>query len=134
MSPTASTTIADRIAADWTALWNGDFALAPNLCTPDFRIRFASVSNDGTHPADTARGPEQFVAYLRDFRAARPGMRFALDGAATGSLNATGTGTFAARWCVDAPGGPSGIDMFAIVDGKIAEVWSVTGQRRFPTS
>ncbi|MBL1078883.1 nuclear transport factor 2 family protein [Nocardia sp. 2] len=136
-TPTGSPSpTADQLAIRWTELWNGAYHLARELCTPDFRIRFAAngTAGDNTHPGDSLRGPAHFVDFLHDFHATHPGIRFALDGTAAGEVTPAGTGFFAARWYVDTPEGPSGIDMFDIRDGKIAEVWSVTGTRRFPTA
>lgn len=133
-TPVTDTT-ADLIAARWTDLWNGNFALARELCAPDFRIAFAGAGDaDGTHRGDAVIGPDAFVAFLHEFHAARPGVRFGIEGSAVGANPAVGHGSSACRWYAQFPDGKtvSGIDMFDTADGALVQVWSVTGSRRFP--
>ncbi|MGD3105472.1 nuclear transport factor 2 family protein [Streptomyces sp. YGL11-2] len=117
----------------WTAIWNGELALASRILAPAFRIRFGGAA---TADADAFRGPDDIAAYIGAFRDRfpAPGLRYAVDGA---PVVDTGTGCAVARWTVDVPDAEgavvtkSGIDMFAIDGGRIAEVWSITGARRF---
>ncbi|WP_431971709.1 hypothetical protein [Nocardia sp. bgisy134] len=121
---------ADQLAQRWTEFWNGARELAPNLLSPDFRIRFASPTRELT---DALRGPVEVAAFIGEFRAARPGLRFTMDGGAAGDVDAAGSGTFALRWRSHQPGQPdhSGIDMFEATAGKLTRVWSVTGTSMF---
>lgn len=135
MTATTSEIItADQLATQWTALWNGSYELAETLCATDFRISFGATGEDGVHSGDAVRGPAQFVEFLRAFRDSLPGVWFGLDGGSAGTVDANGTGLFAARWYVNLPNGEShsGIDMLEAVDAKLTHVWSVTGERRFP--
>ncbi|MFG2118257.1 nuclear transport factor 2 family protein [Streptomyces sp. NPDC048710] len=124
LTPTTGSTLFER----WTALWNGDFSDPEAFLAPDFRIRFG---NDPENAAtDEIHGPAGIVAFISDFRTERPGLRYAVEGTplVDGAL-----GQVASRWYVTGPGGvhKSGIDLFEVVDGRIATVWSVTGLRRF---
>ncbi|MGW4563391.1 nuclear transport factor 2 family protein [Streptomyces sp. NPDC004561] len=112
----------------WTALWNGDFGDPEAFLAPGFRIRFGNdpqnAATDGIH------GPDGIVGYIRAFREKHPGLRYTVDGT---PLVDGPPGRVACCWYVTAPGGvrKSGIDLFEVVDGRIATVWSVTGLRRF---
>ncbi|MFG2296481.1 nuclear transport factor 2 family protein [Streptomyces sp. NPDC048603] len=116
----------------WTRLWNGDLALAPDLIAPGFRLRFGN-SVPGTGPDATLDRPD-LTAFIRAHRQERPGLTYAVDG--TPVVDRT-RAEVAARWTAtytDGSGGPvtkSGIDLLAIADGRIAAVWSLTGDRRF---
>ncbi|GAA1921469.1 nuclear transport factor 2 family protein [Streptantibioticus ferralitis] len=117
----------------WTAIWNGELTLAARTLTPGFRIHFGGVSSADT---DAFRGPAQLAAYIGEFRDRypAPGLRYAVDGA---PVVDPVTGYVVARWTVDVPDTAgatttkSGIDMLAVAGDRIAEVWSVTGARRF---
>jgi SnoaL-like domain len=113
------------LAQSWTDLWNGDLDLAAALVTDDFRVHFGTSADPS--PGDAIRGPEQLAAYIGGFRAQRPGLRYQLD--APPIADATG---FAIRWSAQRPGvDVSGIDMVRVSAGRIAEVWSLSGGRRF---
>ncbi|WP_354642577.1 nuclear transport factor 2 family protein [Kitasatospora camelliae] len=111
----------------WTALWNGELQLAADLVTEDCTVRFGAAVPGG----DGLRGPAELARFIADFRALRPGLRYRLDGPAITD------GTEAAiRWSARSGTGTpkSGIDVLRLTpDGRIAEVWSVTGERTFPT-
>ncbi|MFE0517017.1 nuclear transport factor 2 family protein [Streptomyces sp. NPDC058964] len=112
----------------WTALWNGDFSDPEEFLAPGFRIRFGNdpenAETDGIH------GPDGIVEFISAFRAAGPGQHYAVDGT---PLVDGDSGRVACRWYVTRADGlqKSGIDLFEVVDGRIATVWSVTGLRRF---
>ncbi|MFF7751148.1 nuclear transport factor 2 family protein [Streptomyces sp. NPDC007971] len=124
LAPATGIALFDR----WTALWNGDFGDPEAFLAPGFFIRFG---NDPQNAAtDEIHGPAGIVSYVSDFRARRPGLRYAVEGTpmVDGAL-----GQVASRWNVTLPDGvaKSGIDLLEVVDGRIATVWSVTGLRRF---
>jgi hypothetical protein len=138
---TTDLTEAERLGLDlwqrWTALWNGDLALADQLLSPGFRIHFGNAVSVDT---DTLRGPADLVAFIAQHRAQLPGVRYEPDGppiVAFEVVTGVPAGRFAARWTVrrtDGTGRPvrkSGIDMLAVTDGRITGVWSVTGDRLF---
>jgi hypothetical protein len=127
MTTTTPATTAAALAEAWTAFWNGELDRAETLLTPDFRIRFGG-DRPGDHAGDAVVGPGAMAGFVRDFRAERPDVRFAVDAPPV----ADGAG-FAVRWSASRPGvDVSGIDVVRLDGGRIAEVWSLTGGRRFP--
>ncbi|MEU9179933.1 nuclear transport factor 2 family protein [Streptomyces sp. NPDC048550] len=116
----------------WTRLWNGDLALAEELIAPDFRLRFANTA-PGTGPDATLERPD-LTAFIGAHRQERLGLTYAVDGP---PVVDGARAEVAARWTAtytDGSGDPvtkSGIDLLAIADGRIAAVWSLTGDRRF---
>lgn len=121
-----------RLVEGWTALWNGDVALAEQILAPDFRLHFAD-DFDGTGSAKTF-GQDELTAFIAANSQALTGLTFAADAA---PLVDAERGEMACRWIEShAVGGgeavvKSGIDMFAVRDGRISAVWSLTGNRRF---
>ncbi|WP_328972505.1 nuclear transport factor 2 family protein [Streptomyces sp. NBC_00239] len=116
----------------WTRLWNSDLALADGLIAPEFRLRFAN-SVPGTGSGATLDRPN-LTAFIRAHRQEHPGLMYAVDGP---PVVDGARAEVAARWTAtytDGAGHPvtkSGIDLLAITDGRIAAVWSLTGDRRF---
>ena len=117
---------AERLCVDlwqrWTALWNGDLALAGQLLSPGFRIHFADT--------DAFQGPGDLVGFIAAHR-----VRYESDGppiVALELVDGVPTGRLAARWTVrriDDTGRlirKSGIDVLAVTGGRITGVWSVT--------
>ncbi|WP_028046002.1 nuclear transport factor 2 family protein [Cellulomonas sp. URHE0023] len=121
------------LATQWTAFWNGDLALADEILAPDFRIEFgaAAVEPDPT----LITSPGEMAEFVEAFRARRGDLRFALQSAALVEQSGDSPSGVAFTWTVERPGSPvrSGIDLCGLVDGKIARVWSVTGERAFPS-
>ncbi len=124
-----------QLAEGWIAFWNGDTDLAATILSSDFRIHLA-----GTHAIDIAaddrRGPGDMADTIRTFRTGRPQARFELDGSVIADgqeVCGTAAASFATvRWSMSGPGlDVSGIDVLCLVENHIAEVWSVTGQRRY---
>ncbi|WP_051833626.1 nuclear transport factor 2 family protein [Streptomyces katrae] len=116
----------------WTRLWNGDLALAEALIAPAFRLRFANTV-PGTGP-DVTLGRPDLTAFVGSHREERPGLTYAVDGP---PVVDGARAEVAARWTATYTDGSgdrvtkSGIDVLAIADGRIAAVWSLTGDRRF---
>jgi len=121
-------TAAVDLATKWTALWNGDLALADEILAPDFRIEFGAVVADPDPTLIT--DPAGMAGFIGTWRERRGALSFALQGTPL----ADGDDGVAFVWSVDLPGIPrrSGIDLCRLVDGRIARVWSVTGDRAFP--
>ncbi|MEV7618176.1 nuclear transport factor 2 family protein [Streptomyces sp. NPDC089799] len=96
------------------------------------RLRFGNTV-PGTGP-DAALGRPDLSAFIAAHRQERPGLTYAVDGP---SVVDGARAEVAARWTAtytDGAGNPvtkSGIDLLAIADGRIAAVWSLTGDRRF---
>ncbi|MET9888347.1 nuclear transport factor 2 family protein [Streptomyces sp. NPDC006430] len=124
-----------RLFEQWTALWNGDLALADRIVAPGFRVSFANAAESAA--TDDLRGPDDLARFVAAHRESIPGLHYSLSG--TPVVDAV-TGQIAARWTVtfpDASGstvGKSGIDILAVTDGRITEVWSVTGLRAFASA
>ncbi|WP_426593976.1 nuclear transport factor 2 family protein [Cellulomonas sp. McL0617] len=116
------------LAEKWTAMWNGDLALVDEILAPDFRIEFGAVVADPDPALIT--DPAGMAAFVGTWRARRGDLTFALQAA---QLVDEGDGV-AFTWSVELPGTTrrSGIDLCRLVDGQIARVWSVTGERAFP--
>ncbi|MEU7059325.1 nuclear transport factor 2 family protein [Streptomyces sp. NPDC046197] len=125
LTPAAGIALFER----WTALWNGDFSDPEEFLAPDFRIRFGNAP-DRAAETDDVHGPQGIVDLISAFRDATPGLRYAVEG--TPAVDG-GLGRVASCLYVTLPDGvqKSGIDLFEVVDGRIATVWSVTGLRRF---
>lgn len=121
-----------RLVEGWTALWNGDIALTEQILAPGFRLHFAD-DFDGTGSAKLF-GQDELTAFISANSHALTGLAFAADAA---PLIDAERGEMACRWIEShADGGgdvvvKSGIDMFAVTDGRISAVWSLTGNRRF---
>ncbi|OKK21830.1 hypothetical protein AMK16_00655 [Streptomyces sp. CB00455] len=121
-----------RLVEGWTALWNGDVALTEQILAPGFRLHFAD-DFDGTGSAKSF-GQDELTAFISANSHALTGLTFAADAA---PLIDAERGEMACRWIEShAAGGgdvvvKSGIDMFAVTDGRISAVWSLTGNRRF---
>lgn len=116
----------------WTALWNGDVALAEQILAPGFRLHFAD-DFDGTGSGYTF-GQEELTAFISANSHALTGLTFAAEAA---PLVDSERAEMACRWSESHADGDgdvivkSGIDMFAVTDGRISAVWSLTGSRRF---
>jgi hypothetical protein len=120
-----------RLVEGWAALWNGDVALAEQILAPGFRLYFAD-DFDGTGSAHTY-GQEQLTAFISANTHAITGLTFAAEAA---PLVDSERGEMACRWSESHADGKevvvkSGIDMFAVTDGRISAVWSLTGNHRF---
>ncbi|MFJ4776509.1 nuclear transport factor 2 family protein [Streptomyces sp. NPDC088762] len=121
-----------RLVEGWGALWNGDVALAEQILAPGFRLYFADDFG-GTGSAATF-GRDELTAFISANGHALTGLTFSADAA---PLVDSERGEMACRWSEShADGGgdvvvKSGIDMFAVTDGRISAVWSLTGNRRF---
>jgi hypothetical protein len=123
-----------RLVEGWAALWNGDVALADQILAPGFRLYFAD-DFDGTGSAATF-GQAELTAFISANSLALTGMTFAADAP---PLVDSERGEIASRWNEvhrDGDSGKdvvvkSGIDMFAVTDGRITAVWSLTGNRSF---
>lgn len=115
---------ARNMAEDWTTLWNGEFDLAEKLLTPDFRIHFGRMAD--AEAGDTVTGPAAMVDYIRAVYAQHPDVRFTMELPAVGDAD-----QFALRWASTRAGHDvTGIDVGRLADDRIAEVWSVVGERR----
>lgn len=115
-----------RTALDqWLVMWNGDGALAQQLCADDFRIRFAVTEPDGSTPADDIRSADDFAEYLAWWHGQHPGAVFTAIGDALDGDHG--------RLVWDMESGDvlvGGVDVFDFDDeGLVRRVWSAGGQR-----
>ncbi|WP_327167303.1 hypothetical protein [Streptomyces subrutilus] len=121
-----------RLVEGWTALWNGDVTLAERILAPGFRLYFAD-DFDGTGSAK-AFGQAELTSFITANSQALTSLTFAADAA---PLVDSERGEMACRWIESLADGAgdvvvkSGIDMFAVTDGRISAVWSLTGNHRF---
>jgi hypothetical protein len=116
----------------WTAMWNGDLAIAPRIMAPEFTLRYAQA---GTEMIDGVHTAAALAELVKRWHALRPGIEFTAEGEAAVDLayvDGQPAGRVARPYLavfVDAAGqtiARSGIDMFAVRDGRIVEVWSVS--------
>jgi hypothetical protein len=111
--------------AVWLEMWNTGGETARRICNEDFRIHFLISETDGPNPGDDVLGAESFAQFLDRYREQHPDVVFtevarAIDGAHGRMLWNVQVGEFAA----------GGIDVFDFTEeGKVREVWSVTGTR-----
>jgi hypothetical protein len=124
MTP-AGKTAAEHALSVWMQMWNESGQIAREVCAPEFRIHFGATEPDGSTPGDDIRTADEFADFVDWFREqhAHPvftGRHHALDGRHGRMV-----------WDVDvADIHAGGIDIFDFdVDGRISEVWSVTGKR-----
>ncbi|WP_230210121.1 nuclear transport factor 2 family protein [Streptomyces kaniharaensis] len=124
----AGTEVYDR----WTAMWNGELALAEEIMAPDFTLRYAQA---GTEAFDEVRTPGRLAEVIAQWHAGRTELRFEAEGVPVVDLEPVGgswSGLVARPYratFADAEGAPvvrSGTDTLRIVDGLITEVWSVS--------
>ncbi|MFJ8011322.1 hypothetical protein [Streptomyces sp. NPDC096339] len=121
-----------RLVEGWAALWNGDVALAEQILAPGFRLYFADDFGGSGNAATF--GQDELTAFISVNSHALTGVTFSADAP---PLVDSERGEIACRWSESNAddGGDvvvkSGIDMFAVTDGKISAVWSLTGNRRF---
>ncbi|MFD7257064.1 nuclear transport factor 2 family protein [Streptomyces sp. NPDC059874] len=117
----------NRLVEGWAALWNGDIALAEQILAPGFRLYFADDSA-------ATFGQDELTAFISVNSQAFTGLTFGADAA---PLVDSERGEMACRWHESHAEGEgdvvvrSGIDMFAVTDGRISAVWSLTGNKRF---
>jgi hypothetical protein len=117
----------------WTALWNGDLDVADRIMAPEFRLRYAQP---GVDVFDHIRDRPQLTEKIAWWHGYRPGLRFAPEGDAVVDLELRDgvphgkvATPYLARYTDDAGRELriSGIDMLRIENGRITEVWSVSG-------
>ncbi|ROP26919.1 nuclear transport factor 2 family protein [Pseudokineococcus lusitanus] len=120
-APTTARSSLDR----WLTMWNGDGALALQLCADDFRIHFAVTEADGSTPADDIRSAEDFARYLAWWHGQHPGVVF------TAVADAVDGDHGRLLWDMEVGdhvvGGVDVLDFDP--DGRVRRVWSVGGQR-----
>jgi steroid delta-isomerase-like uncharacterized protein len=121
MSATNNKLLADRV---WEEVWHqGDLDRIEELFAPDF------VRHD---PGREIRGPEENLQFIKGFRAAFPDVHFTvLDQIAEGDrvamryrFQATHLGEFQGMQPTRKQVGYSGILIYRVANGKIAEQWT----------
>lgn len=115
---------------EWTAMWNGDLALADKIMAPEFTLRYAQPD---ASDYDDIHDPQAFAAKIAEFHEQLPGIRFAPQGEPVIEMDDTRTGFVASPYgaAFTGPAGDqvdvSGTDILRISAGLITEVWSVSG-------
>jgi hypothetical protein len=124
-----------RLWDQWTALWNGELSIGERILTADFRIHFG---NDSSADTDSFRGPDDLTAFIGKFREQYQHLRYRTDvGPIVGVPLSAGTPAdhVVCRWAADltredgTSASKAGIDILRIAEDRIAEVWSITGNR-----
>ncbi|MER5532862.1 ester cyclase [Streptomyces mirabilis] len=114
----------------WLRLWNGDFAQAPGIISPGFRVHAALL---GGGDGSSIRGVDGLVAWIGQTRAAFRDLRFTIEvpplvDGRYASVRWTATGTYAGGF----PGAEAqpgtvvtftGTDTLRMRDGRFAEYW-----------
>ncbi len=113
----------------WVVLWNGDLAVAEEIIASNVTLRYAQPGADAF---DTIGDPAALARQIERFRAERPGLRYEAQGEAVVRLDGARTGIVARPYGARRPTSDgemdiSGTDILRFVDGKIVEVWSVSG-------
>jgi hypothetical protein len=113
----------------WVVLWNGDLAVAEEIIAPEVTLRYAQPGADAF---DTIRDPQALAKRIDEFRAERPGLRYVAQGVPVVQADGERSGIIARPYGASRPTPDgvmniSGTDILRFVDGKIAEVWSVSG-------
>jgi hypothetical protein len=113
----------------WTAMWNGTVAIAHQIMAPEFTLRYAQANTD---LVDAVHTPGKLVELIQHWHQLRPGIEFTAEGEAAVDLTPSHDGRVARPYLavyVDVAGqtvARSGIDMMAVMGGRIVEVWSVS--------
>jgi hypothetical protein len=116
----------------WTAMWNGDLELAPQILAERFTLRY---TQQGSELFDRVHCADDLTLAIRKWHEVRPGIRFAAEGEAAVDLlrEADGpVGRVARPYLATFPDpashtiARSGIDMLRVERGRIVEVWSVS--------
>jgi len=113
----------------WVVLWNGDLAVAEEIIAPEATFRYAQP---GADVFDTIHDPQALAKRIEQFRAERPGLRYEAQGIPVVRVDGERSGIIARpygarRPVPDGEMNVSGTDILRFVDGKIVEVWSVSG-------
>jgi hypothetical protein len=124
--------MAEQVFQDWTALWNGEVALAEKIMAPEFRLRYAQP---GVDVFDTIRRPQQLADIIAKWHEMRPNLRFKPEGERVAELTMEDGGPtgkvaspYLARMTYEGEErAVSGIDILRLENGRITEVWSVSG-------
>lgn len=113
----------------WTALWSGELTLGQEILAPKFTLRYAQP---GATVYDEIHDPQTFVEQIARFRAERPGLRYETQGIPVVEIDSARTGSIARPYGARRPGPDgelnlSGTDILRFEQGRIVEVWSVSG-------
>jgi hypothetical protein len=117
---------------EWTAMWNGELALAEKIMAPEFTLRYAQPNGS---EYDDIHDPRALAAKIAEFREQRAGIRFAPQGEPVVEMDDTRTGLVARPYGAESTGPDgvtvaiSGTDVLRTVAGVITEVWSASGGR-----
>ena len=115
---------------NWFKLWNGDYAQADRIVSPDFRVHTALL--DGSSD-DEIRGPEGLTRWIKQSRAGFDDLEFTtkvgplIDGKyLVGRWEATGPYKGGFPGATAKPGTVvtfHGTDILRVEDGKVEEYW-----------
>lgn len=122
-SGASSRTEIAALAAGWRSAWNGTTGGLADIVTADAAIWLGADGAD-------LRGPAELTAHIARVRAARPAIGCTPHRAAAVDVERQ---TVALTWTAAGAGhdGVGGIDVLVLRDGRIAQVWSIVGDRPF---
>ncbi|WP_415977288.1 ester cyclase [Rhodococcus sp. 077-4] len=120
----------EGLAADWVALWNGNYALAPQIISPNNTVHAALIDGgDGS----ANKGIDGMVALIRQIRAVLPDLVFNIEVGPIVDVDHLvlrwhASGTYSGGFPgAQAPVGRTiafdGTDTLRTQDGKVAEYW-----------
>ncbi|MEC3956015.1 nuclear transport factor 2 family protein [Nocardia sp. CDC153] len=113
----------------WAAIWNRELPVE-DVMAPEFTLRYAQP---GASVYDDIHDPAAFAEQIELFHKQIPGLVFAPQGVPVIDMDETGTGLVAQPYgvTITRPGEKvvelSGTDILRAENGRIVEVWSVSG-------
>lgn len=126
-APETDTTTPDLGIWDaWAGMWNGEID-PTTFVAETFRIHLGAQA--AAARSDAIASGAELGEFVAAFRATRPGLRYRT----VGEPFVTADGRIGAVWTGAIPGvlERSGIDVLQVVDRRVVEAWSVTGERAF---
>lgn len=121
---------AEHLWNEWTRMWNEDPSIALRLAAPRFHLHLAL----GTVDPQTIDTPERVRDWVTQFCARYERLAFTTG---AGPMFDAQLGTIAGPWIARSridgvDRSSSGIDIVRVVDGKIAEYWTLSREVETP--
>lgn len=119
------------LAQGWTDMWNR-LMQAEEIVARDCRVYFGRKPN--TDRRSTTTGASELQEVVDGIAAQFPGIRYSFGSEPRHQWEGHKGGLVTLLWNVEAPGASrrTGIDLLRWRDGRIREVWSITGDLELP--
>ena len=119
------------LAQGWTDMWNR-LMRAEEIVARDCRVYFGRKPN--TDRPSTTTGASELQEVVDAIAAQFPGIRYSFESEPRYQWQGQRGGLVTLLWNVEAPGASrrTGIDLLRWCDGRIREVWSITGDLALP--